>query len=87
MLVLTRRLNESIRIGKDIVVTITSINGGKVRLGIEAPIDIPILREEVAERDAAEIKKLTRTREELEELAKKYPPPLSWFEDDEESPF
>lgn len=47
MLVLTRREGESVRIGKDIVITITQAKGGRVRIGIEAPPEIKILREEL----------------------------------------
>lgn len=49
MLVLSRRLNETIRIGEDIQITIVSISGDVVRLGIEAPRHIKILRSEVYE--------------------------------------
>jgi len=49
MLVLTRRIGESIRIGDDIVVTLVQIGPGKVRLGIEAAPDVIILREELLE--------------------------------------
>lgn len=54
MLILTRRANESIMIGDDIKFTVLSVKGRVVRLGIEAPRHIPIDREEVAERKAAE---------------------------------
>jgi carbon storage regulator len=47
MLVLTRHLDESIIIGDDIVITVLSIRGDKVRLGIEAPVDMPVHRDEV----------------------------------------
>ena len=47
MLVLSRKKNESIVISDDIVVTIVEIRGDKVRLGIEAPRDIPVHRREV----------------------------------------
>jgi len=47
MLVLTRRVGESIRIGDDITVTLVQIGPGKVRLGIEAAPDVVILREEL----------------------------------------
>ena len=47
MLVLSRKLNEQIRIGDDIVVTVVEIRGDKVRLGIDAPAEIPIHRREV----------------------------------------
>jgi len=49
MLVLSRNLNEKIMIGDNIVVTIVSVDGGKVRLGIEAPTDISVHRKEVYE--------------------------------------
>lgn len=47
MLVLTRREGQSFRIGDDIVVTISSVSGNKVRVGIEAPREVCILREEL----------------------------------------
>jgi carbon storage regulator len=47
MLVLTRRCGERIRIGDDIWVTVVSLERGKVRLGIEAPRDVHILRQEL----------------------------------------
>ncbi len=47
MLVLSRRPGESITIGDDIVVTVISVSGGQVRLGISAPRNVQILREEV----------------------------------------
>ena len=49
MLVLSRHRDESIMIGDDVVVTIVDIRGDKVRLGIEAPTDIPVHRQEVYE--------------------------------------
>ncbi len=47
MLVLSRHWNERIVIGDDIVITVVEIRGDKVRLGIEAPIQVPIHRQEV----------------------------------------
>ncbi len=47
MLVLSRHRDESIMIGDDVVVTIVDIRGDKVRLGIAAPQDIPVHRQEV----------------------------------------
>jgi carbon storage regulator len=47
MLVLSRRERERVRLGNDIVVTIVRVSGDKVRLGIEAPASIPVLRDEL----------------------------------------
>ena len=47
MLVLTRKGNQSIMIGDDIEVSVLSIMGEKVRIGIQAPRDIPVFRKEV----------------------------------------
>lgn len=51
MLVLSRRLNESILIGDDVRITVCYIDGGKVRLAIEAPRSTPVWREELLPRD------------------------------------
>jgi carbon storage regulator len=48
MLVLTRKQNERIVIAGEIVVQVLDVTGGRVRLGIEAPADVPVWREEVA---------------------------------------
>jgi carbon storage regulator len=50
MLVLTRRIGEIIRIGPDIVVTILGVNGSQVRIGVDAPRDVAVHREEIFER-------------------------------------
>ena len=61
MLVLTRRVNESIVIGNDIIVTVLEIQRDAIRLGIKAPHDVEINREEIflllsdKTRDAASI--------------------------------
>ncbi|VAX40566.1 Carbon storage regulator [hydrothermal vent metagenome] len=47
MLVLSRKKNESIIIGENIVITIVEVRGDKVRLGIQAPREVPIHRSEV----------------------------------------
>jgi carbon storage regulator len=49
MLVLTRKINETIMIGDNIEITVVSISGDTVRLGIEAPREVKILRREVYE--------------------------------------
>ena len=47
MLILTRRIGEAIDIGDQIEVTVLSVKGKQVRLGIEAPEDVPVHREEI----------------------------------------
>jgi carbon storage regulator len=51
MLVLTRRVNERIVIGDDVTVTVLEVRGDQVRLGIDAPRDVKVFREEVLQRD------------------------------------
>jgi carbon storage regulator len=47
MLVLTRKSNQSIMIGDDVEVTVLSVMGDKVRIGIQAPGDVPVFRTEI----------------------------------------
>jgi carbon storage regulator len=47
MLVLSRKLGEKIQIGEDICITVVDIDRGKIRLGIEAPREVPIFRQEL----------------------------------------
>ena len=49
MLVLSRQRDESIMIGDDVEITIVDVRGDKVRLGITAPVEIPVHRKEVYE--------------------------------------
>jgi carbon storage regulator len=49
MLVLSRKRDERIVIGDNIVITVIDIRGDKVRLGIEAPVEVPVHRQEVLE--------------------------------------
>lgn len=54
MLVLTRRTNQSIVIGSNVTITIVEIRGEQVRLGISAPRDVSVYREEVLEQIRAQ---------------------------------
>jgi len=56
MLVLTRREGEKIHIGDNIVITVVDIGESKIRLGIEAPRDVPIYHQELLLPDAPERK-------------------------------
>ena len=47
MLVLSRKVNEQICIGADIVITVVDVGNSRVRIGIEAPRDMPIVRHEI----------------------------------------
>ncbi len=49
MLVLSRKINQKIRIGNDVVITIVSVSENNVKIGIEAPFSVKILREELYE--------------------------------------
>ena len=51
MLVLTRKTGESIQIDENISVTVSQVRGGRVRLSIDAPRDVRVVRKEVLERD------------------------------------
>jgi carbon storage regulator len=54
MLVLSRRERERIRLGDSIIVTVIRVAGERVRLGIDAPSDVVVLRDELQPRGAAE---------------------------------
>ncbi len=47
MLILTRRVGETIMVGDDIEVKVLGINGGQVKIGVKAPNNLPVHREEI----------------------------------------
>lgn len=50
MLILTRKVNETLMVGDDVSVTVLGIKGGQIRIGINAPRDISVHRQEVYEK-------------------------------------
>jgi len=55
MLVLSRKQNERIRVGDSVVVTVVRVSGDKVRIGIEAPPDVRVLRDELEQELLGEV--------------------------------
>ena len=54
MLILTRKVGEVIMIGEDIVVKVLGVRSGQVKIGVEAPRDLPVHRQEIFDRIQAE---------------------------------
>lgn len=54
MLVITRKAGDRVRIGDDITVTVLEVTGSSVRIGIDAPVEIPVYRHEIIEATEAE---------------------------------
>ncbi len=79
MLILTRKLGEIIRVGDDVTVRVLEIRGNQVRLGIEAPADIRVYREEVyrairRENEEATVVGLSRLDEAADAWQKQHKP-------------
>src|SRR5687767_34208 len=70
MLVLTRKQGEQIRIGDDVVITVVRTKGKAVRLGIQAPPHVPVLRGEIAVAIKGEEKNKSNEAEDHEESSR-----------------
>src|SRR3954451_10474833 len=76
MLVLTRKSNQSLMIRDDIEVTVLSINGEKVRVGIQAPREIPVFRKEIyLALQQENVAARTSARAEVDDALKRRPAP------------
>jgi carbon storage regulator len=80
MLILTRKLGENIRIGDNIRIVILDIKGSQVKLGIEAPSDVSVHREEIYEKIREENRRASRVsakavREVAQIFQRDRPPP------------
>lgn len=76
MLVLSRKREEVIMLGDDIRITVVEVRGGKVRIGIEAPDEIPIHRLEVYRRIQDELRALPRVANPVEPPVPSAAPPV-----------
>jgi carbon storage regulator len=54
MLILTRKIGEALKVGEDVTVTVMAVKGNQVRIGIDAPRDVEVHREEIYDRVQAE---------------------------------
>lgn len=70
MLILTRKIGESIKIGNDIKVMVVNIEGGQVRIGIDAPRNVIVHREEIYEKIVSENKMAAKSEKlDLQKIA------------------
>lgn len=77
MLVLSRKENESIMIGEDIIVTVTKIQGGKVTIGFVAPKDVIIVRGEISHKPEKDSKVKTSVENGIEAKSETESAPLA----------
>ena len=69
MLILTRRVGETVMIGNDVTVTVLGVKGNQVRIGVNAPRDVAVHREEIFERRCASCHSLSRTKKLLNDVS------------------
>lgn len=73
MLVLTRKLNETIKIGDEIEVTVLAVNGDQIKLGIQAPKSVDIHRQEIYEEIRSENKSASQITLHAIDMLKQLP--------------
>lgn len=83
MLILTRRAEEKIKIGDNIVVSVFEVDGNVVKLGIDAPRDIPIYRMEVLEQiEKKNIEAASKTPDDIADVAELFKQKFSGEQED-----
>lgn len=70
MLILTRKINEKIVIGDDIVVTLIDVKGDQVKIGVEAPKNVKVFRQEVFDAIQTENKQAVTTISNIPDLSR-----------------
>ena len=68
MLILTRRVGETLMIGDEVTVTVLGVKGNQVRIGVNAPKDVAVHREEIYERIRRERSSVTSSSEPIEHV-------------------
>ncbi len=72
MLVVSRKVGQRILIGENIAVTVVKVSGGGVRIGIDAPAEMPVMREELAKEVAAKALAAKRSGEKYNKSCSKF---------------
>lgn len=73
MLILTRKVGESIKIGNDIKIMVVNVEGGQVRIGIDAPRNVIVHREEIYEKIVSENKMASKASKlDLQKIASEW---------------
>ena len=70
MLILSRKIDEKIKIGKDITITLIDVHGDQVKIGVEAPKDVKVFRQEVFDAIQNENKAAVVDTQELSALSR-----------------
>ncbi len=73
MLILSRKVNEKIKIGEDITLTILEVRGDQVKIGVEAPKDVKVFRQEVYESIQKENQAAAKMPDDISTLSNLFP--------------